>query len=215
MNIVCISDTHGKHPDLELPEGDILLHAGDVSNRGAPHEIRAFVKWFASQPHKHKVFIAGNHDFFFERASAMERIEMLDADVTYLNDAHTTIEGIKIWGSPVQPRFFNWAFNRDRGADIARHWARIPNDTDILLVHGPPYGILDRTSKNQQVGCADLYKAIERVQPRLCVFGHIHESHGQMRLGNTLCVNAAVVSHSYKLTRQATVINWEELIAAQ
>ena len=138
MKIVAISDTHGLHKQLQLPKGDLLLHAGDVSARGHKKQIRQFLKWFAEQDFEHKVFIAGNHDFYFEQASKKEVLELIPEGVTYLNDSGVTINGVHIWGSPVQPWFHDWAFNRQRGSDIEQHWELIPTSTDILLTHGPP-----------------------------------------------------------------------------
>ena len=122
MNIICISDTHGKHNHLDLPEGDILLHAGDVSRIGKRKEIEKFLRWFSAQPHPHKVFVAGNHDYFFEDAHPEIVDYVLPDNIHYLNDSGVEIEGIKIWGSPVQPWFYDWAFNRQRGAEIRKHW---------------------------------------------------------------------------------------------
>lgn len=131
MKIVAISDTHGQHHKLQLPEGDVLIHAGDISNRGELHEIKDFLLWFDKQPFKTKIFIAGNHDFYFERHSEEEINNIIPDGITYLKDSGIEIEGIKIWGSPITPFFFNWAFNRNRGYEIARYWDLIPSDTDI------------------------------------------------------------------------------------
>jgi len=104
---------------------------------------------------------------------------------------------IHIWGSPVQPRFGNWAFNRDRGADIDRHWQLIPENTDILLTHGPPKGILDKTFQNLEVGCEMLLQKIEQIQPKYAIFGHIHEAYGQVTKNNIHFINASVVNLRY------------------
>ena len=141
MKIVAISDTHGLHQQVQLPKGDLLLHSGDVAKRGSKQEIVAFLNWFSQQDFQYKIFIAGNHDFYFEETPVATIADLIPENVIYLNDSGVTIEGIHIWGSPVQPRFFNWAFNRDRGADIDQHWQLIPENTDILLTHGPPQGI--------------------------------------------------------------------------
>lgn len=197
MRVVAISDTHGLHNQLQLPKGDLLLHSGDVSKRGKEQEIIAFLHWFSQQDFKYKIFIAGNHDFYFERASEKEIADLIPDNVIYLNDSGITIEGINIWGSPVQPRFFNWAFNRDRGADIDRHWQLIPENTDILLTHGPPHGILDETFQGVAVGCEMLLQRIEQIQPKYSIFGHIHEGYGQVTKNNIHFINASVVNLRY------------------
>ena len=197
MRVVAISDTHGLHNQLQMPKGDMLLHSGDVAKRGSEQEIIAFLNWFSQQDFKYKIFIAGNHDFYFERTSEKEIADLIPKNVIYLNDSGVTIEGINIWGSPVQPRFFNWAFNRDRGADIDQHWQLIPENTDILLTHGPPHGILDKTFQGLDVGCEMLLERINKIQPKYSIFGHIHEAYGQVTKNNIHFINASVVNLRY------------------
>lgn len=205
MKFVTISDTHTQHRAVTLPEGDVLLHAGDVSGRGTETEVKDFLKWFAQQPFEHKIFIAGNHDFFFEKHDADYIASLMPEGVTYLNDSETTINGIKIWGSPITPWFFDWAFNRQRGTDIAKHWALIPPDTDIIMTHGPVYGYLDRTTHGEKVGCADLRATVEQLQPKVCIGGHIHEGYGQIQTENTLFINASVLNVHYRMTNEPVV----------
>ena len=208
MRIVAISDTHGLHTKLTLPDGDILLHTGDVSSQGKEFEIILFLNWFAEQPHKHKIFIAGNHDFYFERTPTSDVHKVIPENVIYLNDSGVTIEGIHIWGSPIQPWFYDWAFNRHRGAEIRKHWDLIPQNTDILMTHGPAFGILDRTTNGEKVGCVDLLAAIERVQPRLFVCGHIHEAQGVHSTEKTTFINASVVNFNYQVAHKPVVFDW-------
>ncbi len=205
MRIVLISDTHNLHNTLSLPEGDLLIHAGDFSGQGLQREVMAFLDWFGRQPHPHKVLIAGNHDFLAEKNPELFE-SLIPEGVTYLNDSGTEIEGLKIWGSPVQPWFHDWAFNRQRGAEIAQHWELIPQDTDILITHGPPFGILDKVERGPNVGCEELIKKVESVQPMLHVFGHIHEQHGELQQGKTKFVNASVVNHRYLVVWDATIV---------
>lgn len=206
MRIVLISDTHNQHRALQLPEGDLLIHAGDISGRGLQSEVQDFMDWMGRLPYQHKVLIAGNHDFLAER-NPEQFASMLPEGVTYLNDSGTEIEGFKVWGSPIQPWFYDWAFNRQRGADIARHWDLIPADTDILITHGPPHGILDRVQDGQHVGCEELLKKVEAIQPLLHVFGHIHEAHGEEQHGTTRFVNASVLNLRYLLVWDATIVD--------
>ena len=168
-NFVFISDTHCQHKMLELPKGDVIIHCGDVSSRGNEYEVKAFLNWFSLLPFAYKIFIPGNHDFYFEKASKFI-IDALMAEypeIILLNDSSTTIDGIKIWGSPITPYFHNWAFNRYRGSDIERYWDLIDEDTDILISHGPPAYMennLSRVIEGEDVGCQDL--------------GHAHGGHG-------------------------------------
>jgi predicted phosphohydrolase len=206
MQIVAISDTHGQHADLRLPPGDVLIHAGDVSGRGKESEIVDFLQWFAAQPHPHKIMIAGNHDFYFERESEERIRPIIPPNVTYLNDSGTTVNGLRIWGSPVSPWFFDWAFNRQRGADIQRHWNLIPADTDILITHGPVQGILDRTTRGEAVGCENLLATVQAIRPRYFICGHIHEAFGMVEKNGTTFINASVLDERYRLVNEPVVV---------
>jgi Icc-related predicted phosphoesterase len=199
MRFVAISDTHGQHASLSLPDADVLIHAGDVSKRGTEQQIKEFLEWFTSLNYRYKILIAGNHDFYLEKVSAEQLADLIPKNVVYLNESGIEINGIKIWGSPVQPWFHDWAFNRQRGADIKRHWDLIPSDTDILVTHGPVRGILDRTVYGQDVGCVDLLDAVRRINPSIHICGHIHESYGEIYSGETKFINASVLNEDYFL----------------
>jgi hypothetical protein len=133
--------------------------------------------------------IAGNHDWCFQRYPAEARRRLTNA--VYLEDDTAEVAGLKIYGSPWQPRFCDWAFNLDPGPELAAKWAMIPGDTDVLVTHGPPEGILDLTRRWYRVGDADLRARVREIRPGLHVFGHIHEAAGIFRSENTLFVNAA------------------------
>jgi Icc-related predicted phosphoesterase len=208
MKITLISDTHTKHEKLKLPGGDLLIHAGDVSSRGYTDEIGSFLKWFAAQQYKHKIFISGNHDFFFERQPKEIVDSLIPEGVIYLNDSGCEVEGIKIWGSPVQPWFYDWAFNRKRGADIKKHWDLIPDNTEILITHGPPHDVLDQTVHGDRVGCTDLLDAVKRIKPKLHVFGHIHEAHGHKLIDGVDFYNASVLDENYLLVNDPWRVEW-------
>jgi Icc-related predicted phosphoesterase len=199
MKVVAISDTHGYHDQLQLPSGDLLIHAGDVTKRGGESEVIEFLEWFKNQPFTHKIFIAGNHDFFFEAMSERYIATKIPDNVIYLNDSGVTIEGIKIWGSPVQPWFYDWAFNRKRGLEILRHWELIPKGTDILITHGPVEGILDKTVHGSNVGCADLKKIVKRIKPKFFICGHIHEAYGLSKMISTTYINASNLNVKYQM----------------
>jgi Icc-related predicted phosphoesterase len=196
--ITLISDTHGAHQSLSLTGGDILIHAGDLCNRGTESEVLRFLNWYSIQDYTHKIFIAGNHDFYFEQNRTEDIMELIPSNVTYLNDSGVEIDGIKIWGSPITPTFFNWAFNRDRGESIKKHWDHIPTDTDILITHGPPNETLDAVNNNS-VGCEDLRDRIKLIKPKIHVFGHIHEGYGYVHKAGTDYYNAAMMTSRYDM----------------
>ncbi|HOY16148.1 MAG TPA: metallophosphatase domain-containing protein [Haliscomenobacter sp.] len=206
MRFVAISDTHGKH-NFELPEGDVLLHAGDVSSRGLKTEIQRFLDWFAGLDYTYKIFIAGNHDFFFEEASADDIQAMIPPELIYLNDSGVEIAGIHIWGSPIQPWFYDWAFNRQRGPAIQKHWDLIPANSDIVITHGPVFGIHDRTVSGLPVGCEGLLPVIQRIKPKVHLCGHIHEAYGSRQVGETLYLNASILDVRYTIANPPIVFD--------
>lgn len=215
--LVVISDTHGKHTQLgKLPEGDILIHCGDCTSDGGFVSLRNFLNWFEKQPHKHKIFVFGNHDSIGERQPALTRalIKELAPSCPHLQDSGCEFAGWKFFGSPVTPTFYNWAFNRDRGAPIRAHWDLIPNDTDVLITHGPPRGYGDWSPFGKEnVGCEDLLDAIRRVKPKISCSGHTHFSGGtKMNLmhengKSTIIVNASVVNENYIVVNKPVVID--------
>jgi Icc-related predicted phosphoesterase len=205
MRIVCLSDTHDMHSQIEVPDGDLLLHAGDATMRGTLEQIEAFDWWLAARPHRHKVVIAGNHDWGFQRTPAKAR--SLIRHARYLEDDEVTIGGLRIWGSPWQPWFHDWAFNLQRGTEIAAKWALIPNGIDVLITHGPPFGILDRTDNHEDVGCVDLLAAVQRIRPKLHLFGHIHEAHGMLERDGIRFVNACNCSLRYRPVQPPIVVD--------
>lgn len=207
MKFVAISDTHCRHLNLKLPKGDVLLHAGDISYKGQKNEIADFLQWFSKLPYKHKIFIAGNHDFYFEKEKTVQIQSLIPEGITYLNDDEIIIDGVKIWGSPVTPWFFNWAFNRRRGKEISRHWQKIPDDTDIILTHGPVNGILDSVVNNTNAGCMDLLQTVEKIKPKVHVCGHIHEGYGVIKKNGTTFINASVLNESYELVNKPIVFD--------
>lgn len=205
MKFVAISDTHCRHTNLKLPKGDVLLHAGDITYRGKKSEVVDFLTWFSKQNFPYKIFIAGNHDFYFETTPGHELDQIIPKDVIYLNDSGITINGINIWGSPITPWYYNWAFNRHRGIAIKKHWQLIPDDTQVLLTHGPVFGILDSVLNDKNVGCKDLLERIQQVKPRAHVFGHIHEAHGTAIRYGIKFINASILNEHYELTNRPVV----------
>jgi Icc-related predicted phosphoesterase len=200
----------------ELPRGDVLILAGDLlPNRFANpdrdaafqlNDLRDLDDFCGELNYRHVLLIAGNHDWIFERNRPASR-EL--KNITYLEDSSVEIDGVKFYGSPYQPEFFSWAFNLGRSSpELARVWSLIPDDTDILITHGPPYGILDQPfGRGEHAGCELLLKRVTEVRPRLHVFGHIHGSYGQTRVGQTLFVNACLCNEAYQPVNPPAVID--------
>lgn len=203
MKLIAISDTHNLHKQVELPSGDILIHAGDSCLQGTSDELDRFSLWLHDQPHSVKLVIAGNHDWSFQRNKerALRILNPGTDGVVYLEDSQFEYKGIKFWGSPWQPWFFDWAFNVPRGM-LKPYWDKIPNDTNVLITHGPPHGILDQANPkySETVGCSELFDRVDEVQPVYHIFGHIHGSYGKVQFGEgTTFVNASQVDESYRI----------------
>ena len=206
LKIVAISDTHSLHQDMTIPDGDLLIHAGDFSKQGSIRELEEFNTFLGTLPHRHKVVIAGNHDFCFERTPDEARRRLTHA--IYLQDEEIEIEGVRIWGSPWQPWFFDWAFNLQRGSEIREKWDLIPDGIDILVTHGPPHGQRDATIMGDAVGCEELLDVVCRIRPTYHIFGHIHEGYGQSRADGVQFVNASSCNFDYEPIQAPIVLHW-------
>jgi len=193
--IIIISDTHGLHEDVLIPDGDVLIHAGDFTAKGALSDVEVFNHFLGRLPHRHKIVIAGNHEHCFERTPHEARALLTNA--IYLQDECVTIEGVSYYGSPWQPWFFDWAFNLKRGAALKAKWDSIPEETDVLITHGPPAGVADVTAGGLSVGCEDLLNRVALVKPTLHAFGHIHEGYGVKHSESTTFVNASICDFEY------------------
>jgi len=201
MKICIISDTHMKHKFLSLKTygADVLIHCGDMTGNGGSGAMTQFFEWFSSQDQfKHKIAIAGNHDWIFEKNPALAKT-LVPENVAYLEDEELIIDGVKFYGTPVQKIFCNWAFNRSE-AKMAQHWAAIPGDTDVLITHSPPYGIGDLVPwQGEHHGSPSLYmEVMERIKPKIHCFGHIHEGYGMKILENTKFINASNLDGDYQ-----------------
>lgn len=209
MRLVFISDTHSLHLKMEhpVPAGDVLIHCGDCTNVGRVAELEDFNTWIGTLPHRRKIVVAGNHDWLFQRN--LTKAKRLLTNATYLQDDGLIIEKVRFWGSPWQPWFCDWAFNKQRGADIRQYWEAIPIDTNVLITHGPPQGILDTIHKDgEHLGCADLMDIVDnRVQPHIHAFGHIHGGYGQRQWRETLYINAAICNEAYRPVNAPIVID--------
>jgi Icc-related predicted phosphoesterase len=198
VHLVLMSDTHGNHRQVEVPDGDLLVHAGDFTFfNGSTFAIRDFNTWLGQLPHKSKVLIPGNHDSGFVDPAFRELI----TEATLLINEGTMMEGLRIWGSPVTPN--DWgAFGPGTAEEREGLFSRIPQGTDVLITHGPPRGILDGSSRQKKSqGCDQLLAAVRRVRPALHVFGHIHQQYGTLHSAGTLFVNAALAGSDYTITK--------------
>ena len=208
--IVAFSDTHNKHNEVLIPECDILIFAGDFSGTGRPYEVKSFLDWFSIQPAKHLVYIAGNHDLSFQR-NPQYKAEVLAQypKLHYLEDSSVELEGLKIYGSPFSPLFGNWAFMLSSGKALREHWAKIPDDTNILVTHGPCYGILDVVSfSGEHVGDRDLLNRVAQLNELSTVIsGHIHENNGAMKIGDITLINASICDDKYDAVNESVIID--------
>ena len=224
IRIICISDTHDRHRklDFKIPDGEVLIHCGDFTSTGKKESIIDFINWFADLPHPTKIIIGGNHDTTLDTnfynslgkdrfhsnspCNSLECRQLLleHPKINYMEDSALTVtfgadSMIKFYGSPWQPEFCEWAFNLPSGEDLLKKWNLIPNDVDVLITHGPPYGILDRNFSSMNCGCEDLRRSVaERIQPRVHLFGHIHESYGTFSNGKTLFANCSTCNLWYR-----------------
>lgn len=223
MKIWHVSDTHTFHGLLKVPDGiDMVIHSGDCSNPKDPYkneqEVRNFITWFSSLKIKHKIFVAGNHDTSIEKR-LITKENFSSCGIHYLENESIEIEGIKIWGSPHTPTFGDWAFMKARDK-LSRVWEHVPTDTDIVIVHGPPKGILDLShnfnNDIENCGCGALMKRMLKFPPKLCLFGHIHNNKhlinaGTMKLSisHTIFSNGSVVTDGkfeYGLTSNGNIL---------
>ena len=224
-----------------LPGGDLLIHSGDISSLGRQSEVERFVKWFNSiDNYANKIFIAGNHDMSFDSEQLLvnklkhfdgvsdsdefvsigkpQWLEVLltsdlNQNVFYLENSFVMLDDIKIWGSPITPTFgYGWGFNVNRGYDINQIWNRIPNDTDIVITHGPIHSYCDRTSRGGlNVGCEQLYHRLNEVQPQLHFSGHIHEAYGYRATDWGYAFNGCNCDLSYLVNNKPMTFDYDFL----
>jgi len=208
IRIVVIADTHLEHWTVKPPPGDVLIHAGDAVLDGTDGEWRDFNTWYEGQPHAHKVFIPGNHDRLFDEDPEKGR-HLLPAATVLINE-ETGISGLRIYGTPWTPAFNNWAFNTERGGELAKKYSGITSGLDILVSHGPPEGILDMPDPRTNpfhLGSAELKSVILKTRPRLVVFGHIHGGYGSAHLEGIPCINASICTETYYPANKPVVVD--------
>lgn len=209
MKIVCLSDTHCQLNRVTIPDGDILVHSGDLTYRGTVSEISKELYELSKHRARFKaiVMVEGNHDWLGQRNPTLMDELCDDNGIILLRDSSAIIEGIRFYGSPWQPEFCQWAFNLPRGKALKEKWSLIPDDTQVLITHSPPHGILDvveRFNKKlkiedvEHVGCEDLYhRVMELKKLRLHNFGHLHFGYGVFQVGSTTFVNSAACTEQY------------------
>ncbi|MEM9259863.1 MAG: metallophosphatase domain-containing protein [Bacteroidota bacterium] len=190
MQLTLLADTHGLHRQLPELAGEVLIHAGDFCGPDRKALPVDFFDWLADLDFRHKILIAGNHDFIAEEQPDFF-VACLPPEVIYLEDDGCWIEGYHFWGSPVTPNLPSWAFGKHQQQSLHPHWEKIPATVDILITHTPPAGTLDQSSAGYELGCPELSSALPRIKPKLHVFGHVHNSYGEVKEGGIHFVNAA------------------------
>lgn len=232
MRIIFISDTHSLHSTMSYKldlfidpnQTNILIHSGDCTNVGKKNETIEFIHWFQNlEGFENKIFIAGNHDFAFEEKPAwiyhyINSENLSQSNCVYLEDEEFLFQDpefsrpLKFYGSPWQPFFYDWAFNLPRGGNmLLKTWNDIPDDTDILITHGPPFGYLDITPQNSRVGCELLDYRVKEFKPLIHVFGHIHHSYGIIERENIFYINASICDERYRPINKPIVIDLKEV----
>lgn len=223
MRITFISDTHNIHDQVtkDLPGGDLIICAGDVTLDGYLQEMKNFCEWFDGlRNYDHKIWIGGNHEFclqdFPSKASeyytSYKDIHYLQDDWLYVGEEYEDL--VKVYGSPWQVAFFNYAFNLPKGSEqLKEKWDAIPGDTDILVTHGPALGMQDFnpfSPEPRHIGCELLIERIKVVKPKIHVCGHIHPGYGHTFDGTTHFINASVVTNKYKYGHLPISVEWDK-----
>lgn len=222
MKITFISDTHTQHKKIELPGGDILIFSGDFMGSGyRVYEAQSFLKWFSEQPYKYKIFIAGNHDRYCENNPELFEAlvdDYVEQNVIYLKDDLIKVEGLKIYGTPWQPYFCNWAFNIPESDRLISLYQNIPEDLDILITHCPPYNILDKShdyrNGEEPLGSKELETVLLELgehRPKVHCFGHIHGDGGNTLTDGTYYINASVCDEDYNPLNKIVTIDYEKV----
>ena len=219
MKIVSISDTHKHHRKIEFTDdmlsSDVIVCAGDITSNGEPHVVEDFINWFAELPIPNKITIFGNHETGFADAISGKRLNFLeqckDKGVHYLEDSSITIDSIVFYGSPFSKRFYDWEFNVSEGEASVQKWNQIVPSTNVLITHGPVYGVLDEAPRGvggfENVGCKDLLNRVwELDNLKAHIFGHIHASSGIEDVYGMKFVNASICTERYQPLNPPRVI---------
>lgn len=204
MKLVVLSDNHSNY-DFETPEGDVLIHCGDFSYQGKPLEIMNFIDWFKQQPHKHKIWVPGNHELSLEDFPYNIEVIEQETGAICIHNKEYMINRIKFFGSAMTPNFRDWAFMHNK-KQAQRYWSHAPYRVDVLITHGPPKGILSNNLEGEDCGCPYLRQYVDRTKPKIHCFGHLHESYGHKKISNTDFYNVSVLNRAYKLENQPTIM---------
>jgi Icc-related predicted phosphoesterase len=229
VKLVIISDTHNqigtsgqsegyrapRISRLELPEGDVLIHCGDHTASGKRSQLEKGAEWLGGYKDRfrHILAVAGNHDFVCEDFPTLARKTFAREGIKYLCDSRFEIDGVLFYGSPWQPWFYDWAFNfpQINGDTFARSiWSKVPDATNVLITHGPPSGILDKTygGEDTRAGCPFLRGRIEELEHlKVHAFGHIHEQNGKFEKDGVTFINAAICDRENYAPKQ----RWHEI----
>ena len=207
LKIISVADTHRQHWDIKIPECDIFVFAGDgeLDSAGALFD---FNRWLGTIKAKHKIVSGGNHDFFLAE-KPKEELQTYFTNAIYVQNESVEIMGIKFWASPYSVKFGNWAWMLN-SQQLEKIWDTIPSDTDIVITHSPPFGILDDTGFSQvPCGCPKLLYKLEEIKPKYHIFGHIHNGSGVYVKGDTTFINASMLDDYYHLvnSHQAFLYN--------
>jgi Icc-related predicted phosphoesterase len=231
MRIVHISDTHKQHKQIEkIPDGDVLIHSGDFTNYGFKEDVEDFFEWFIKKPHTYKIIIPGNHDRTFDprlegNTEKPDWLKELLSEYTkhkylnfYLEHSSCSIWGVNFFGSPHVPKLKDrmptrWAFSHDRD-QMSSYWKNLPKNIDVLITHGPPYGKRDwavNPIMGGPAGCESLRYFVKFLQPRLHLFGHIHEEYGITYDEHTIYSNASLVDPTYRVVNTPLIFDINEI----
>lgn len=204
MKIIALSDTHTEHEKVSLPDGDILIFAGDFEiRRDRPTDLFDMIAWFSQQPHKTKIVIFGNHDF--TNNLTWWELQQRFGKIYYLDNGYIIVNGLKIWGSSYSPTFMDWAWMKSDN-ELKEIYATIPDDTDIVVTHTPCRGILDDCGRYGNVGSISLRERIKEIKPKIHICGHIHNCHGKYTDGQTDYYNVSAMDDNYDVINRAMII---------
>lgn len=205
VRVLAISDTHNLHKQVKLAPADLFIFAGDLTVNGTKEETIDFIKWINGLDYKHKIMIAGNHETYLDGAGRSRIHRMLHSSVIYLENDAEEVLGLNVYGSPCVPRCGSPAFARERGNALRSVWRHIPDDTQLLVTHAPPFGILDKNIRDEECGCVDLRHRVNSLKHlHSHIFGHIHQSKGRQEVNG---VNFYNVAYLKKDNKESTIFD--------
>jgi Icc-related predicted phosphoesterase len=195
----CISDTHGIHRGLDIEPCDFIIHSGDIFRKSKIEDILDFIDWFSSLPAVYKVLVAGNHDRFIDREK-LNFLKLIEDKIFYLENSGIELEGIRFWGSPSVKwcaPYRHFAYSNE--AEAEEIFSLIPENIDILITHGPPFGILDSENGWDGIthhGSKSLLKNVLSIKPKYHIFGHVHKDYGIFKNEHTVFINSCILNNN-------------------